>query len=141
MRHRIALALTVIGAIALPIVMAGTVLYASDAAIGDAGEPLSPEFGTPPAATIIHTSGTHQQGTTDDHGGATTGGDDHGGSTGSGSSGGSGDSGGSSGGSGSSDGGSGSGSSGSGSSGGSGTSGGGGSGSDDSSGGGGHGDD
>jgi hypothetical protein len=135
MRHRIALALTVIGAIALPVVMAGTVLYASNAAIGDAGEPLSPEFGTPPAATIIHTPGTHQQGTTDDHGGATTGGDDHGGSTGSGSSGGSG---GSSGGSGSSDGGSGSGSSGSGSSGGSGTSGGGSShGGDDSSGGGG----
>ena len=35
MRHRLAIVLTVIGAIALPVVMAATVLYASDAAIGD----------------------------------------------------------------------------------------------------------
>ena len=32
MRHRLALILTVVGAVALPVVMAGTVLYASDAA-------------------------------------------------------------------------------------------------------------
>ncbi len=139
MRHRIALALTVIGAIALPVVMAGTVLYASDAAIGDAGEPLSPGFGATPTATAPAGGTTHQdqrQGT-GGNGGATTGGDDHGGSGGSsGSSGGSG----SGGGSGSSGSGSG-GSSPSGSSGGSGSPDGGSSHGGDDSSGGGHGDD
>ena len=129
MRHRLALVLTVIGAIALPVVMAATVLYASDAAIGDAGQPLSPKFGTPPQATTVQTTTGDKPGhpTRDDHGGATTGGgDDHGGSTSGGSTGGGSTGGGSddtsgggstSGGSGSSDG---SGSSGSGSGGGSG---------------------
>ena len=132
MRHRIALVLTVIGAIALPVVMAGTVLYASDAAIGDAGEPLSPGFGATPTATAPAGGTTHQdqrQGT-GGNGGATSGGDDHGGSGGS-----SGSSGGSGSGSGSS------GSSGSGSSGGSGSSDGGSSHGGDDSSGGGHGDD
>ena len=134
MRHRIALVLTVIGAIALPVVMAGTVLYASDAAIGDAGEPLSPGFGATPTATAPAGGTTHQdqrQGT-GGNGGATSGGDDHGGSGGS--------SGVHSGGSGSSGSGS-SGSSGSGSSGGSGSSDGGSSHGGDDSSGGGHGDD
>jgi hypothetical protein len=133
MRHRIALVLTVIGAIALPVVMAGTVLYASDAAIGDAGEPLSPGFGATPTATAPAGGTTHQsqrQGT-GGNGGATSGGDDHGGSGGSS---------GSSGGSGSSGSGS-SGSSGSGSSGGSGSSDGGSPHGGDDSSGGGHGDD
>ena len=128
MRHRLALILTVIGAIALPVVMAGTVLYASDAAIGDAGQPLSPKFGTPPQATTVQTTTGDKPGhpTRDDHGGAASSGDDHGGSTSGGSTGGGSTGGGSddtsgggstSGGSGSSDG---SGSSGSGSGGGSG---------------------
>jgi hypothetical protein len=91
MRHRLALVLTIIGAIALPVVMAATVLYASDAAIGDAGQPLSPKFGTPPQATTVPATTGDKPGhpTRDDHGGATTGGgDDHGGSTGGGSTGG-----------------------------------------------------
>ena len=95
MRHRLALVLTVIGAIALPVVMAATVLYASDAAIGDPAEPLTvPQFGTTGPGT------TPATGTTDDRtqggqtGGTTTGADDHGGSTGGGSDGGSGSSGG-----------------------------------------------
>ena len=46
MRHRLAIVLTVIGAIALPVVMAATVLYASNAAIGGSDEPLTPQFGT-----------------------------------------------------------------------------------------------
>ena len=81
MRHRLAIVLTVIGAIALPVVMAATVLYASDAAIGDPAEPLTPQFKTTGPGT---TTGT---GTTDDNspggqtGGTTTGADDHGGST------------------------------------------------------------
>jgi hypothetical protein len=85
MRHRLAIVLTVVGAIALPVVMAATVLYASDQAIGDQGEPFKPHFAKtakghtpPPGAT---------SGQSDDRGGstggATTGGDDHGGSTGS----------------------------------------------------------
>ena len=119
MRHRLALVLTVIGAIALPVVMAATVLYASDAAIGDAGQPLSPKFGTPPQATTVQATTGDKPGhpTRDDHGGATTGGgDDHGGST----SGGSDDTSGGGSTSGSSGSGGGSGSSGSGSGGGSG---------------------
>ena len=46
MRHRLAIVLTVIGAIALPVVMAATVLYASDAAIGEPAEPLAPKLRT-----------------------------------------------------------------------------------------------
>jgi hypothetical protein len=92
MRHRFALVLTVIGAIALPVVMAATVLYASEAAIGDTGDPLRPHFGTTPTATTGKTTGDRPKHPTR-NGGATAGGDDHGGSTGSGSSGGSGDSG------------------------------------------------
>jgi hypothetical protein len=97
MRHRLALVLTVIGAIALPVVMAATVLYASDAAIGDVGQPLAPRFGTTPHPTTGQTAGGQQSHpTSDDHGGATSGGgsDDQGGDThGGGSSGGSGSSG------------------------------------------------
>ncbi|HEX2377909.1 MAG TPA: hypothetical protein VHI30_10150 [Gaiellales bacterium] len=135
MRHRFALVLTIIGAIALPVVMAGTVLYASDTAIGDAGEPLAPHFGTAQAGSTGQTTPTHHRRKqhAGEHGGSTSGGDDHGGTSGSG------DSGGTSGTSGSSDSGS-SGSSGSGSSGG-GSDGGSSHGGDDSSGGGGHGDD
>ena len=51
MRHRLAIVFTVIGAIALPVVMAATVLYASNAAIGGSDEPLTPQFGTTPPAT------------------------------------------------------------------------------------------
>jgi hypothetical protein len=134
MRHRFALVLTIIGAIALPVVMAGTVLYASDTAIGDAGEPLAPHFGTTQAGSTGQTTSTHQERTQHDGGkqaGSTSGGDDHGGTSGSSGSGGSGGSSGTSGSSGSS----GSGSSGGGSDGGSSHGG------DDSSGGGGHGDD
>jgi hypothetical protein len=133
MRHRFALVLTIIGAIALPVVMAGTVLYASDTAIGDAGEPLAPHFGTAQAGSTGQTTPTHHRRKQHDSGGSTSGGDDHGGTSGSG------DSGGTSSTSGSSDSGS-SGSSGSGSSGG-GSDGGSSQGGDDSSGGGGHGDD
>jgi len=80
-RHRLAIVFTVIGAIALPIVMAATVLYASDAAIGDAGEPLAPHFGTTALAktTPAHPRRQHRSG-------QNAGGDDHGGSTGSGGS-------------------------------------------------------
>jgi hypothetical protein len=93
MRHRFALVLTVIGAMALPVVMAATVLYASEAAIGDTGDPLRPHFGSTPTATTAKTTGDKPKHTARGNGGATTGGDDHGGSTSSGSSGGSGDSG------------------------------------------------
>jgi hypothetical protein len=89
MRHRLAIVLTVIGAISLPIVMAATVLYASDAAIGDAGEPFTPHFGTTPPATT-ETPVTKHHRPPKDHNGSTNtgGGDDHGGSSGGGSSGG-----------------------------------------------------
>ena len=58
MRHRLAIVLTVIGAIALPVVMAATVLYASDAAIGDPAEPLAPQLRTTTPGT--HDSGHHR---------------------------------------------------------------------------------
>ena len=82
MRHRLAIVLTVIGAIALPVVMAATVLYASDAAIGGSVEPLTPQFGT---TTPAHDQPqTHEdQGGSTGGGSSTGGGDDHGGSTGS----------------------------------------------------------
>lgn len=144
MRHRFAIVLTVIGAIALPIVMAATVLYASDAAIGGTAEPLKPQFATTaqPQGTSTTAHRRHDDRSGQNGGGASTGGgDDHGGSSGSGGSSGGGSSdGGSSGGSGS--GSSGSGSSGGGSDGGSsGSSGGSSHGGGDDGSGGGHGDD
>jgi hypothetical protein len=84
MRQRLAIVFTVIGAIALPVVMAATVLYASDAAIGGSDEPLTPQFGTTAPATTT-TPQTHQ-----DQGGQTGGGSSTGGggsNSGSGSSG------------------------------------------------------
>ena len=75
MRHRLAIVLTVIGAIALPVVMAATVLYASDAAIGGSDEPLTPQFGTTSPGTNT-TPQTHedQGGSTGSSGGGTSGG-------------------------------------------------------------------
>ena len=77
MRHRLAIFLTVIGAIALPVVMAATVLYASNAAIGGSDEPLTPQFGTTSPATTTPQTHEDQGGSTG--GGSSTGGGGHGG--------------------------------------------------------------